>query len=78
MLAIQEHLAYGDQGLKVFAVSPGFVISNLRGKDEDARSGWGKAEPGEASGSFIVKIVQGTWDEHVGKFISKDRGVQEW
>jgi len=38
MLVVQEHLVHEDQGLKVFAVSPSFVISNLRGEDEDARN----------------------------------------
>lgn len=31
MLALREHMQFADQGLKVFIISPGFVVSNLRG-----------------------------------------------
>jgi NAD(P)-dependent dehydrogenase (short-subunit alcohol dehydrogenase family) len=78
MLAICENVEYGPKGLKIFIVSPGFVVSNLRGKDEELRTGWGKAEPAEASGAFNLAILRGERDKDVGKFVHKDRGVHSW
>ena len=45
MIALREHTEFAEKGLKVFAMSPGFVVSNLRGTSEELRSGWGKAGP---------------------------------
>ena len=39
MLAVQEATEFGPEGLKVFAVCPGFVVSNLRGSSDEARRG---------------------------------------
>lgn len=39
MLAVLQARDYGDQGLKVFALSPRFVKSNLRGTSEEQKSG---------------------------------------
>lgn len=79
MLAVQEYKTWGEKGLKVFTTTPGFVVSNLRGKDEGARTGWGKAQPAEASGRFHLEVVRGDWDgEGVGRFISIDGGVKDW
>jgi NAD(P)-dependent dehydrogenase (short-subunit alcohol dehydrogenase family) len=39
MIALQESIEFSETALKVFALCPGFVVSNLRGKDEEARNG---------------------------------------
>jgi NAD(P)-dependent dehydrogenase (short-subunit alcohol dehydrogenase family) len=77
MIALREHIEYGEKGLKVFAMSPGFVVSNLRGPSEELRSGWGKAGPARVSGKTILSILDGERDEDVGKLVRKD-GVDEW
>ena len=77
MLAVLESRDYGPQGLKVFAMSPGFVRSNLRGPNEEARSGWGKAGDPEVSGGIVLSIVQGKRDADLGLFVHKD-GVHPW
>ena len=77
MLAVLEARDYGEQGLKTFAVSPGFVRSNLRGTNEEARSGWGQAGDPEASGELILSIVRGERDTHVGLLVHTD-GVYPW
>ncbi|KAL8944439.1 MAG: hypothetical protein Q9211_000581, partial [Gyalolechia sp. 1 TL-2023] len=41
MLMVVEAEEYAAQGMKVFAMCPGFVVSNLRGTNEAARSGAG-------------------------------------
>ena len=66
MLAILEADEFGPKGLKIVAMSPGFVRSNLRGTSKEARSGWGKArDPGE-SGELVLSTVQGKRDADVG------------
>lgn len=66
MLAVLEARDLGDQGLKVFAMSPGYVVSNLRGENEEARTGWGKAGDPEDSGKLLLSIVMGERDKDVG------------
>ena len=59
MVAVLEWREYGDQRLKVFVVSPGFVISNLRGTSEEARSGWGMAGSADVPGELILNVIEG-------------------
>jgi NAD(P)-dependent dehydrogenase (short-subunit alcohol dehydrogenase family) len=77
MLALREHFEFAEKGLKVFAMSPGFVVSNLRGTSEELRSGWGRAGPASVAGETILSILDGKRDEDVGKLIYKD-GVYDW
>lgn len=77
MIAVMEARDYGPEGLKVFAMSPGFVRSNLRGQSEEARSGWGMAGDPEDSGKLLLSIVKGERDADVGCLVHKD-GVFEW
>ena len=77
MLMLREHHAFAEKGLKVFAMSPGFVVSNLRGTSEELRSGWGQAGPASVSGEFMLDILEGKRDADVGKAIWKD-GVYDW
>jgi NAD(P)-dependent dehydrogenase (short-subunit alcohol dehydrogenase family) len=77
MIAVLEARDFGSQGLKVFAVSPGFVVSNLRGTSEEARSGRGKAADPKSSGELILSIVRGERDADVGCLVHKD-GVFPW
>ena len=77
MIALREHVEFEEKGLKVFAASPGFVVSNLRGTSEELRSGWGKAGPASVSEVFMLNILDGKRDEDVGKLVWKD-GIYEW
>ena len=52
MLAVLEARDYGSDGLKVFAVSSGFVRSNDRGSSEEEKSGRGMA--GDADVGCLV------------------------
>jgi NAD(P)-dependent dehydrogenase (short-subunit alcohol dehydrogenase family) len=76
MLSALEARDYGSN-LKVFAVSPGFVRSNLRGPGEEAISGWGGAGDPDVSGELLLSIVQGKRDADVGCLVHKD-GVFPW
>lgn len=76
MLALQEYIDFADK-IKVFAVSPGFVVSNLRGTTEEERSGWGGAQDAKVSGDMILNILRGERDGDIGKLVIKD-GVYPW
>ncbi|KAJ9133375.1 Short chain dehydrogenase/reductase [Pleurostoma richardsiae] len=77
MIAVREHAMHGGAGLKVFAMCPGFVRSNVRGTSEEARSGWGMAGDPRESGELVLSIVEGKRDADVGRFVWKD-GVYPW
>lgn len=77
MLAVIDNRDFGPKGLKVFTMSPGFVVSNLRGTSEEARTGWGGAGDPEVSGQTLLSILQGKRDSDVGKLVTKD-SVYPW
>ncbi|KAI4198665.1 MAG: hypothetical protein LQ350_005137 [Teloschistes chrysophthalmus] len=80
MIAFLEHKQFGSRGLKTFAMCPGFVVSNLRGKSEEARSGsmfGAEADDPEVSGRLLMSILTGDRDADVGKFVHKG-GVYPW
>jgi NAD(P)-dependent dehydrogenase (short-subunit alcohol dehydrogenase family) len=77
MIAIIEARDFGPKGLKVFPICPGFVVSNLRGDNDEARSGWGHAGDPADSGNLVLSIVEGKRDADVGKLVHKD-GVYPW
>lgn len=77
MLTSQDWKVLGKDGVKVFAVCPGLVESNLRGESEQERSAGGRAGDPEVSGRTILRIIEGEMDADVGKFVNKD-GVVPW
>lgn len=77
MLAVQDSKVLGKQGVKVFAVCPGLVVSNLRGRAEEQRTSGGKARDPAESGRTILRIIEGRRDGDVGKFVSRE-GVYPW
>ena len=77
MITVEAWKKLGKQGVKVFAVSPGFVRSNLRGTTEEQISGGGFAGPAEVSGQTILSIVEGKRDADNGRFVHKD-GLYPW
>lgn len=77
MVTLQSHVQLADKGFKVFAFCPGLVVSNLRGKSEEARAGWGMAGDPKLPAQGILNIIEGNRDDVAGKFVHKD-GVYEW
>ncbi|KAF2493744.1 putative short chain dehydrogenase/reductase [Lophium mytilinum] len=79
MVMAREWAVYKSKGLKSFAMCPGFVISNLRGKSEEARNGgaFGKAEDPKVSGELVLSIIEGKRDADAGLFVQKD-GIYPW
>ena len=77
MLVALEYAEFGGKGLKVFADSPWLVRSNLRGKSEQARSGWRVAGDADVAGELVPSIVEGKWDTDTECLVHKD-GVCAW
>lgn len=77
MLMVQDSKNLEEHGIKVFAVCPGLVESNLRGQGQQERSAGGKARSPEESGQTILRIIEGERETDVGKFVHKD-GVYPW
>lgn len=77
MMTMQGSKVLGPQGIKVFAVCPGFVVSNIRGTSEEARTVGGAAGDPMVSGQTVLRILEGERDADVGKFLSKDE-VYPW
>jgi len=72
MIALREHYACVDKGLKVFTMSPGFVVWNLRGTSEEWRTRWGKAGPASVAGETLLNMLDSKRNADVGKFVYKD------
>lgn len=81
MLAVQDWLEWTPRGIRVFAMSPGFVVTNLRGTSEEERSGWGASETVKGdpmvAGKTILDIICGKRDEDMGKLVVEG-GVYPW
>ena len=76
MWAVQEDRKWGSK-YKSFTVCPGFVVSNLRGKSEEARNPGGIAGDPMVSGRTLLGIIEGKRDADVGKFVW-EKGVYPW
>lgn len=63
-------------GVKVWAISPGFLATSLGGLGAEQLKRMGAGDPAEAA-TFIVDVVQGKRDADVGKVIDRN-GIQPW
>ncbi|KAJ5913107.1 hypothetical protein N7504_001990 [Penicillium tannophilum] len=75
MLMREWHRWLKEDGVKVWAISPGFLATGLGGDTEVLRK-MGALDPSTA-GPFIRGVVEGQRDADVGKVINRD-GVQPW
>ncbi|CAF9908706.1 MAG: hypothetical protein GOMPHAMPRED_006276 [Gomphillus americanus] len=68
-----------EDGVKVFAISPGFLVTGLGNMGQQGREMMKNMGAGEASvgGEFIRDVVEGMRDADAGKAIRKDM-VQPW
>lgn len=72
MLAACNHEDLGEEGFKVHAVCPGFVVSNLTGETGRKERIERGAPSSETSASFILDVAKGSRDSDCGKFIDKN------
>jgi NAD(P)-dependent dehydrogenase (short-subunit alcohol dehydrogenase family) len=77
MLMVEHSKKLGPEGVRVFAVCPGFVRSNIRGKNAAQISGNGRAGDPLVSGQLILDVIQGKRDRDVGRCIHRN-GIYPW
>lgn len=77
MTIIEEWKAAKETSLKVFAMCPGFVVSNIRGTSKEQREVGGLAGDPIVSGQTILSIIEGKRDADEGRLVHKD-GVYPW
>lgn len=75
MVMLNWHWLLLNDGVKTFAISPGFLATNLGG-DPEALKAMGAGDPA-IGGEFIRDVTEGKRDADAGKVLSKD-GTQEW
>ncbi|KAL4864048.1 hypothetical protein BDV12DRAFT_189219 [Aspergillus spectabilis] len=75
MLMREWHRILKEDGVKVFAISPGFLATGLGGDRERSKQ-LGARDP-TVAGPFIRSVVEGERDEDAGKILTKD-GFQAW
>jgi NAD(P)-dependent dehydrogenase (short-subunit alcohol dehydrogenase family) len=75
MMMREWHRLLKEDGVKVFAISPGFLATGLGGNNELAKK-MGAGDPALA-GPFIRSVVEGERDADAGKVV-KNGGVQPW
>lgn len=76
MLMREWHRVLREDGVKVWAISPGFLATGLGAGDPEVLKKMGAGDP-EVAGPFIKSVVEGERDGDVGRVVSRD-GVQEW
>lgn len=72
MIAMHERLETEGTGLKVRVMCPGFVISNLRGTDEESRTAGGQAGDPTVSANLLLSILRGGREDESHKLISAE------
>ena len=65
-----------EDGVKVFAVQPGLMATNL-GNATDAIKEMGGSHPSEGA-KLIREVVEGVRDADVGKLVSRNGGTMPW
>ena len=65
-----------EDGIKVFAVSPGFLATNLGDVKSEELKKMGAIDPA-IGGNFVKDVIEGARDHHAGKAIRKDM-IQPW
>ncbi|EHK21069.1 uncharacterized protein TRIVIDRAFT_59538 [Trichoderma virens Gv29-8] len=75
MVMLNWHWLLLDDGVKTFAISPGFLATNLGGVPEKLKA-LGAGDP-SIGGEFIRKVTEGERDADAGKVVNKD-GLQDW
>lgn len=77
MLAIQWHWLLREDGVKTWAIDPGFLATNLAGYEPEELLKKG-AQPAWKGGDLIRRIIQGERDADVGKFVAGDGVVLDF
>lgn len=75
MMMLDWHRVLKNDGVKAWAISPGFLATNLGG-NQAALKMMGAGDP-RLGGEFVRDVLEGARDADVGKVVSR-QGVQSW
>ncbi|KAL6876856.1 hypothetical protein J3F83DRAFT_424336 [Trichoderma novae-zelandiae] len=75
MVMLNWHWLLKEDGVRTFAISPGFLATNLGGAPELLKA-MGAGDPA-TGGEFIKKVVEGERDADAGKVVTS-QGTQPW
>lgn len=76
MLMLTWHWLLKENGVKTWAISPGFLATHLGGDQEKLKQ-LGAGEPW-LGGDLIKRVIEGERDADVGKVVAQNGKVQEW
>lgn len=76
MLMLDYNHKLKADGVKVWAVAPGMLATNLGGMGPEFAAKMG-AKPASLGGDFIKTVVEGARDADVGKAVQRD-GFMDW
>ncbi|TVY80720.1 Short-chain dehydrogenase/reductase tropE [Lachnellula suecica] len=77
MLMLDWHHKVAQDGIKVWAVAPGFLATNLGGVGPELAKQMGAGDP-KAGGDIVKLVVEGGRDADVGKFVKAGGGFVAW
>ena len=77
MLAMHEQLEVADTPLRVRVMCPGFVVSNIRGTSEEARTAGGLAGDPRESALLVLSVIRGEREADAQGLITS-QGVCPW
>lgn len=70
------HRVFKNDGVLVWAISPGFLATGFGGADSHKLREMGAIDP-SVGGEFVAQVIEGKRDQDAGKVIRKD-GIQPW
>ncbi|KAI1472189.1 NAD(P)-binding protein [Daldinia caldariorum] len=76
MLMREWHRILKNDGVKVWAISPGFLATGLAGVGPEKLKQMGALDP-SVGGQFVRDVLQGKRDEDAGKVV-RSSGIQPW
>ena len=76
MMMRQWERVLREDGVKVFAISPGLLVTGLGASDKETLQKMGGQHP-SVGGRFIKDVVEGRRDQYAGKAI-REKAVQPW
>ena len=76
MMYLEWVRLFGNDPVKVFCVSPGYLATGLSGIGPDAMRKIGALEP-SMGGRTVKRVIEGNMDHLAGKVVNGRRGTEE-
>lgn len=77
MLMLDWNHKLQADGVKVWAVQPGMLATNLGGFGPKLATEMGAGHP-SLGGDILTRVLEGERDADVGMFVSKNGGLEAW